>query len=47
MEYEIVDFSNNGTYVNRDKRLLKEETYLLKSGSELCFGDKETVYRLA
>ena len=46
MEYEIMDFSNNGTYVNKNKRLLPGETYLLKPGTELCFGDKETVYKL-
>lgn len=46
MEYEIVDFSANGTYVNGDKRLLKNETYLLKPGSELSFGEKGTLYKL-
>lgn len=46
MEYEIVDYSNNGTYVNDNKRLLPDETYLLKPGTEICFGDKKTVYKL-
>lgn len=46
MEYEVMDFSNNGTFVNGGKRLLQNETYLLKPGSEICFGDKETIYRL-
>lgn len=45
-EYEIVDFSNNGTFVNGDKRLVKDEKYILKPGTELCFGDKETIYKL-
>lgn len=45
-EYEIVDFSRNGTFVNGDKRLVQNETYLLKPGTELCFGDKSTIYKL-
>lgn len=44
--YEIVDFSSNGTFVNGNKRLVSQEHYLLKPGTELCFGDKETVYKL-
>lgn len=46
MEYEIVDLSHNGTFVNGNKRLLRDETYLLKPGNEICFGDKETIYKL-
>lgn len=46
MEYEVTDFSNNGTFVGENKRLLRDETYLLKPDSEICFGDKETVYKL-
>lgn len=46
MRYEVMDLSSNGTFVDGNKRLLKNETYLLKPGSELCFGDKETVYKL-
>lgn len=45
-QYEVVDYSQNGTFVNGTTRLVKGETYLLKSGQELCFGDKETVYKL-
>ncbi|MGN0154154.1 MAG: LytTR family transcriptional regulator DNA-binding domain-containing protein [Lachnospiraceae bacterium] len=45
-EYEITDFSSNGTFVNGDKRLVQNETYLLKPGTELCFGDRETIYKL-
>lgn len=45
-EYEIVDFSTNGTFVNGNKRLVQQEPYLLKPGTELCFGDKGTVYKL-
>ena len=45
-EYEIVDYSSNGTFVNGYKRLLPKETYILKPGTELCFGDKETIYKL-
>ncbi len=46
MRYEVMDRSSNGTFVDGNKRLLKNETYLLKPGSEICFGDKETVYKL-
>lgn len=46
MEYELTDFSNNGTFINRDKRVLPNETYLLKPGTEICFGDRKTVYKL-
>lgn len=46
MKYEIVDFSTNGTFVDGNKRLVKNETYFLKPGSEICFGDKKTVYKL-
>lgn len=33
MEYEVTDYSNNGTFVNGSKRLLPYETYILKPGS--------------
>lgn len=46
MKYEVMDLSSNGTFVDGNKRLLKNETYLLKPGSEICFGDKKTVYKL-
>lgn len=46
MEYEVMDYSNNGTFVNGSKRLLPYETYILKPGCEICFGDKENIYRL-
>ena len=44
--YEVVDFSTNGTYVNTDKRLIQDETYLLKPGTTISFGDRNTVYKL-
>ncbi len=46
MTYELIDYSNNGIYVNLNKRLLKGETYLLKSGTEICFGNAENIYKL-
>ncbi len=45
-EYEIVDYSSNGTFVNEKKRLLPDETYLLKPGTELSFGNPDTVFKL-
>ena len=45
-QYEVTDFSSNGTFVQGNRRLLPYEKYILPPGSELCFGDKETSYRL-
>lgn len=45
-EYEIIDYSSNGTFVNGDKRLLPHESYILKPETELCFGDRDTIYKL-
>lgn len=45
-QYEITDFSSNGTFVQDNRRLLPYEKYILPPGCELCFGDKDTVYRL-
>lgn len=45
-QYEITDFSSNGTFVQDNRRLLPYEKYILPPGCELCFGDKGTVYRL-
>lgn len=46
MQYEVIDYSSNGTYVNGNRRLLPDEIYVLQPGCELCFGDKETVWQL-
>lgn len=46
-EYEVTDYSSSGTYINQQQRLLKGVTYVLKKGTSLCFGDLETVYKLA
>lgn len=45
-EYEIIDFSSNGTFVNTNRRLAQNEPCFLKPGTELCFGDRNTVYKL-
>lgn len=44
--YEVEDFSTNGTFVDGDERLTRGDTYLLKAGATLCFGDKNTIYKL-
>ncbi len=44
--YEIVDFSKNGTYLSDGQRLVPDTTYCVKAGTELCFGDLDTVYCL-
>ncbi len=46
LEYEIIDYSSNGTFVNGGKRLLPDEPYILKTGSELSFGNMETIFKL-
>lgn len=46
MEYEVTDYSSNGTFVNGGKRLLPDEPYILKAGSELSFGSTDTVFKL-
>lgn len=45
-EYEITDLSSNGTFINKEKRLVPDETYILKPGTEICFGDKTNIYKL-
>ncbi len=44
--YEVVDNSSNGTFVDGTTRLVKGDTYLLKRGATLSFGDTSTVYKL-
>lgn len=46
MEYEVTDHSSNGTFAGGGKRLLPDEPYLLKVGSELSFGSTDTVFKL-
>ncbi len=46
MKYEVMDLSSNGTFINGKNRLHKNESCFLKPGSEICFGDRETVYKL-
>lgn len=44
--YEIVDFSKNGTYLSGGQRLVSDTTYCVQAGTEISFGDLDTVYRL-
>lgn len=46
-EYEVTDYSSSGTYVNQKNRLMKGIPYTFQKGTALCFGDLETVYKLA
>lgn len=46
-EYDITDYSSSGTYINHKQRLLHGITYTVRKGTALCFGDLETVYKLA
>lgn len=47
LEYEITDYSSNGTYIDQSKRLVPGITYTLPKDTSLCFGDLHTVYKLA
>jgi len=44
--YEIVDFSKNGTYLSGGQRLVSDTTYCVQAGTEISFGDLDTVYCL-
>lgn len=46
-EYEITDYSSNGTYIDQSKRLVPGITYTLPKDTTICFGDLQTVYKLA
>jgi hypothetical protein len=45
-EYEITDYSSNGTFINGTTRLIPKQTYMVQAGTHLCFGDTTTVYKL-
>lgn len=44
--YEIIDFSKNGTYLSGGQRLVSDTSYCVKAGTEISFGDLDTVYCL-
>ena len=44
--YEVVDYSTNGTFVDGSLRMKCGDIYLLKPGATLSFGDKNTIYKL-
>lgn len=44
--YEVRDCSANGTFVGNGERLQRGDTYLLKPGASLAFGDMSVIYRL-
>lgn len=45
-DYEVTDWSSNGTFIDGDHRLERGDTYCLKPGSTLSFGDRNLVYCL-
>lgn len=45
-DYEVVDRSSNGTFVDGTHRLVRGDTYRLKPGATISFGDNNTIYRL-
>lgn len=44
--YEIIDYSANGTYINREFRLVPKVPYMLNPGTVVSFGDQTTLYEL-
>ncbi len=44
--YEVQDYSMNGTFIDGTTRLEKGIRYLLQPGTMISFGDTSTVYRL-
>lgn len=45
-QYQITDYSTNGTFTDKGNRLAKGEPYLLKPGSKLYFADRQLIYQL-
>lgn len=45
-EYEITDYSSNGTFINGNTRLIPNQSYIVKAETEVSFGDALTVYKL-
>lgn len=44
--YEIIDDSTNGTFINGENRLVKNERYILEPDTTISFGDKSAVFKL-
>jgi hypothetical protein len=44
--YEIIDYSANGTYINREFRLVPKVPYVLNPGTLISFGEQTTLYKL-
>ncbi len=45
-EYEITDFSSNGTFIHNEIRLIPNHNYILEPGSEICFGDRTNIFKV-
>ena len=45
-EYEITDYSTNGTFIHDEIRLIPKQNYVLEAGSTLCFGDRNNVFKV-
>lgn len=45
-EYEITDYSRNGTFIQGDIRLIPKHNYVLEAGSEICFGDRTNIFKV-
>lgn len=45
-EYEVIDYSTNGTFINDEQRLAKNTKYMLKPETQIYFGDCDTIYKL-
>ena len=45
-QYEITNRSSNGTFIYGDVRLIPKQHYAVEPGTELCFGDTTTIFKL-
>ena len=45
-EYEVTDYSTNGTFIHDDIRLIPKQSYTLEPDSTICFGDRTNVFKV-
>ena len=45
-EYEITDYSTNGTFIHGQIRLIPKHSYILEADSEVCFGDRTNIFKV-
>lgn len=45
-EYEVTDYSTNGTFIHDDIRLIPKQSYTLEPDSTICFGDRTNIFKV-